>query len=203
MIVFQLTEDETRDFLWETWRFVKHIFPLLVVGVFAVGIIRELIRPEWIEALAGSNTLFGNFIGVVEIGVDVDIGDGVVVGVGVGGGSGMSEEDVMVALDVVQDAECQRLQAWAWAVLAAVGMVEVRPGLTEMMIVWSDRSGTHSGSYRVSVSRAETHTRSMMESSSSAASGKQRWSASSTGNRGHAYAISFSKAAWGRGLRYG
>jgi hypothetical protein len=27
--------------------------------------IRELIRPEWIQALAGNNTIFGNFIGVV------------------------------------------------------------------------------------------------------------------------------------------
>jgi hypothetical protein len=45
----QLTENETRDFLWETWRFVKQIFPLLIVGVFAVGIIRELIKPEWIR----------------------------------------------------------------------------------------------------------------------------------------------------------
>jgi hypothetical protein len=61
----KLTEDEARDFLWESWRFVKQIFPLLIVGVFVVGMIRELIRPEWIQTLAGSNTVFGNFIGVV------------------------------------------------------------------------------------------------------------------------------------------
>ena len=61
----RLTEDETRDFLWESWRFVKQIFPLLVVGVFAVGIIRELIKPEWIQAIAGNNTLLGNFVGVI------------------------------------------------------------------------------------------------------------------------------------------
>ena len=65
MLRTQLTENEIRDFLWESWRFVKQIFPLLILGVFAVGIIRQLIQPEWIEALAGSNTLFGNFIGVV------------------------------------------------------------------------------------------------------------------------------------------
>jgi len=65
MLKTQLTEDETRDFLWESWRFVKQIFPLLVVGVFVVGMIREVIRPEWIESLAGSNTVFANFIGVV------------------------------------------------------------------------------------------------------------------------------------------
>ena len=61
----QLTESEQRDFLWESWRFVKQIFPLLIVGVFSVGVMREIIQPEWIEALAGENTLLGNFAGVV------------------------------------------------------------------------------------------------------------------------------------------
>jgi hypothetical protein len=61
----KLTEDETRDFLWESWKFVKQIFPLLVVGVFAVGVIRALIQPQWIESLAGQNTLLGNIAGVV------------------------------------------------------------------------------------------------------------------------------------------
>ncbi|MBN1666736.1 MAG: permease, partial [Anaerolineales bacterium] len=65
MLPKQLTEDETRDFLWETWRFIKQIFPLLIAGVFVVGMIRELIRPEWIQAIAGQNTVIGNFIGVV------------------------------------------------------------------------------------------------------------------------------------------
>jgi len=35
-----------------------------VIGVFLVGVIRVLIRPEWIESLAGSNTLLGNLTGV-------------------------------------------------------------------------------------------------------------------------------------------
>jgi hypothetical protein len=61
----RLDEAEVRDFLWESWRFVKQIFPLLVVGVFSVGVIRVLIRPEWIKALAGQNTLLGNLAGVV------------------------------------------------------------------------------------------------------------------------------------------
>jgi len=61
----RLSEDELRDWLWESWRFVKQIFPLLVIGVFAVGVIRVLIKPEWIEALAGQNTLPGNLAGVL------------------------------------------------------------------------------------------------------------------------------------------
>jgi uncharacterized membrane protein YraQ (UPF0718 family) len=56
---------EVQQWLWETWRFVRQIFPLLVVGVFAVGIIRQLIRPEWVQAVAGANTIFGNLAGVV------------------------------------------------------------------------------------------------------------------------------------------
>lgn len=54
-----------QEWLWETWRFVKQIFPLLIVGVFVVGVIRPLIRPEWIESLAGSNTLGANLVGVL------------------------------------------------------------------------------------------------------------------------------------------
>jgi len=61
----RLTKDELRDWLWESWRFVKQIFPLLVVGVFAVGVIRVLIKPEWIETLAGQNTIPGNLAGVL------------------------------------------------------------------------------------------------------------------------------------------
>ncbi|MFN2298645.1 MAG: permease [Anaerolineales bacterium] len=65
MIKTQLRGNEIRDWLWESWRFVKQIFPLLIAGVFAVGVIRVLIQPEWIEAIAGRNTVLGNFAGVV------------------------------------------------------------------------------------------------------------------------------------------
>ncbi len=60
-----MSEDERQDWLWESWRFVKQIFPLLVTGVFIVGMVRVLIRPEWIESLAGANTVQGNLAGVV------------------------------------------------------------------------------------------------------------------------------------------
>ncbi|MGQ9667154.1 MAG: permease [Anaerolineae bacterium] len=56
---------DMQEWLWETWRFVKQIFPLLIVGVFVVGVLRPLIRPEWIQALAGRNTLLGNLAGVI------------------------------------------------------------------------------------------------------------------------------------------
>ena len=56
---------QIQEWLWETWRFVKQIFPLLIVGVFAVGVIRGLIKPEWIQALAGSNSPLANLVGVL------------------------------------------------------------------------------------------------------------------------------------------
>lgn len=56
----RLSPDDWQAWLWESWRFVKQIFPLLVVGVFAVGVIRQLIQPEWIQALAGRNDLLAN-----------------------------------------------------------------------------------------------------------------------------------------------
>lgn len=65
MMRSSLSRDELRDWLWESWRFVKQIFPLLVGGVFIVGVLRVLIQPEWIESLAGSNTLLGNLAGVL------------------------------------------------------------------------------------------------------------------------------------------
>lgn len=60
-----LNSNEINEWLWESWRFVQQIFPLLVVGVFAVGILRQLIQPEWIRFLAGANTVAGNLSGVV------------------------------------------------------------------------------------------------------------------------------------------
>jgi uncharacterized protein len=37
----------------------------LVVGVFVVGIVRQLIQPEWIQNLAGRNDLLANAVAVV------------------------------------------------------------------------------------------------------------------------------------------
>lgn len=60
-----LDENEIASWLWETWKFVKQIFPLLVVGVFLAGVVKVIIPQEWVQNLAGENTLMANFIGVV------------------------------------------------------------------------------------------------------------------------------------------
>ncbi len=59
------SKDELAGWIWETWKFVKQIFPLLIVGVFAAGIVREIIPEEWVRTIAGSNTIGANFVGVI------------------------------------------------------------------------------------------------------------------------------------------
>lgn len=59
------TKDELSGWIWETWKFVKQIFPLLIVGVFLAGIAKEIIPAAWVQAIAGQNTLLANFVGVL------------------------------------------------------------------------------------------------------------------------------------------
>jgi uncharacterized membrane protein YraQ (UPF0718 family) len=60
-----LEQNEVASWLWETWRFVKQIFPLLILGVFLAGVVKEIIPEAWVQNLAGKNTLLANFVGVV------------------------------------------------------------------------------------------------------------------------------------------
>jgi uncharacterized membrane protein YraQ (UPF0718 family) len=60
-----LEQSEISTWLWETWKFVKQIFPLLILGVFLAGVVKEIIPETWVQNLAGSNTLLANFVGVV------------------------------------------------------------------------------------------------------------------------------------------
>ncbi|MCL4249202.1 MAG: permease [Anaerolineae bacterium] len=60
-----LTREELADWLAETWRFVKQIFPLLIAGVFIAGMVRGIVPEDWIRALAGQNTIWANALGVL------------------------------------------------------------------------------------------------------------------------------------------
>lgn len=61
---------EIRRWLGETWWFVRLIFPLLLAGVFAVGIVGTLLPQAWIERhLGGSGllpSLFATLLGSVS-----------------------------------------------------------------------------------------------------------------------------------------
>ncbi len=60
-----LAQSDVSAWLWETWRFVKQIIPLLLVGVFVAGIARAIIPANWIQLVAGKNTILTNLAGVL------------------------------------------------------------------------------------------------------------------------------------------
>ena len=59
------TKDELAGWIFETWKFVKQIFPLLIIGVFAAGIVKVIIPETWVRTVAGQNTIWANIIGVL------------------------------------------------------------------------------------------------------------------------------------------
>ncbi len=54
--------EEIRHWLTETWLFVRIIFPLLLVGVFVVGIIGAALPRTWIETWLGGSGLRQSFL---------------------------------------------------------------------------------------------------------------------------------------------
>lgn len=58
-------QDELTGWIWETWKFVKQIFLLLIIGVFLAGMVRVIIPESWVRTIAGQNTLLANFVGVI------------------------------------------------------------------------------------------------------------------------------------------
>jgi hypothetical protein len=57
-----LDRGKIREWFKESWWFVRIIFPLLLAGVFIVGIIGALLPQEWIEPLVGGARLRQSFI---------------------------------------------------------------------------------------------------------------------------------------------
>jgi uncharacterized membrane protein YraQ (UPF0718 family) len=57
-----LDRGKIREWFKESWWFVRIIFPLLLAGVFIVGIIGALLPQEWIEPLVGGAGLRQSFI---------------------------------------------------------------------------------------------------------------------------------------------
>jgi uncharacterized protein len=59
------TKEETRNWMEETWGFAKTIAPLLLIGVFASGIIRVVMPPDLIPTYMGQNFLMAVVLPVI------------------------------------------------------------------------------------------------------------------------------------------
>lgn len=57
--------DRLKAWMRETWWFVKTIFPLLLGGVFIVGIIGKVLPEDWIRHYLGGNGLLASFLATV------------------------------------------------------------------------------------------------------------------------------------------
>jgi len=63
--LFLLPKRENLDWLRETWLFARQIFPWLIVGVFAAGIIKVILPQAWVGAAVGRNTIPANAFAAV------------------------------------------------------------------------------------------------------------------------------------------
>ena len=60
-----ISPDKIKIWMGETGWFVRTIFPLLLGGVFLVGIIGKLLPEEWIQQWLGGNGLLASFLGTM------------------------------------------------------------------------------------------------------------------------------------------
>ena len=68
MVVYtakMLSKEKIKEWLRETWWFVKIIFPLLLIGVFIVGIIGAILPEEWIKTWLGGNKISASFFATI------------------------------------------------------------------------------------------------------------------------------------------
>jgi len=57
-----IPKERIKDWLRETWWFVRIIFPLLLIGVFIIGIIGKILHEEWIQNWLGGNGIVASFL---------------------------------------------------------------------------------------------------------------------------------------------
>ncbi|MBM4159859.1 MAG: permease [Ignavibacteria bacterium] len=56
------TNDQLIEWMKETWWFVRIIFPLLLIGVFIVGVIGAILPQSWVENYLGGSSMPASFL---------------------------------------------------------------------------------------------------------------------------------------------
>ncbi len=65
IIIFWMPKEDTKLWLLETWSFSRKIIPLLLIGVFAAGILKTVIPEKFITTYVGGNRVSSNLIAVL------------------------------------------------------------------------------------------------------------------------------------------
>ena len=65
LVIFKFKRETTKEWLKETWSFVKMLLPVLFIGVFVAGFIMPFLPQELIQRIVGSNSVFGNLVSAI------------------------------------------------------------------------------------------------------------------------------------------
>jgi len=65
LLIYYFTRDEVTEWGYEIWDMTKKIFPILVVGTFALGVLSYFVPPEVFKPYIGNNSLVSTFIAAV------------------------------------------------------------------------------------------------------------------------------------------
>jgi len=65
IIIFWMPKEDTKSWLLETWSFSRKIIPLLIIGVFAAGILKTVIPEKFITTYVGGNRVSSNLMAVL------------------------------------------------------------------------------------------------------------------------------------------
>ena len=62
LLIYYFTRDEVTDWGYEIWDLTKKIFPILIIGTFALGVLAYFVPPETFKPFFGTNSLLANFL---------------------------------------------------------------------------------------------------------------------------------------------
>jgi len=65
LLIYYFTKEEVTEWGLEIWDLTKKIFPVLILGTFALGVIAFFIPPVWFKPFFGDNSLPANFLAAV------------------------------------------------------------------------------------------------------------------------------------------
>jgi hypothetical protein len=65
VLYFFFKKEELKNWMEQTWDLGKKIFPILLVGVFAAGMLKAILPQKLVEGLVGGNSLLANLIASV------------------------------------------------------------------------------------------------------------------------------------------
>lgn len=65
LLIYYFTRDEVTDWGLEIWDLTKKIFPILIIGTFALGVLSYFLPPETFRPFIGDNSLPATFLAAV------------------------------------------------------------------------------------------------------------------------------------------